>query len=78
MAQASPIMALAGAVLAAYQPCVPAEAVAAWLGYGPEQRKEAAAFLRGRGARVKEGQLDVKLSRAGLLQQQQQQQKVPG
>ncbi|PRW59764.1 Leukocyte receptor cluster member 8 isoform A [Chlorella sorokiniana] len=49
-------------VLAAFQPSVPLSALAGWFGF--TKKKEAAAFLREKGAVVVDGSLDVKASRA--------------
>lgn len=59
-------------VLAAFIPSVPLSALANWFGF--QQKKEAAAFLRERGAVVVSGSLDIKESRAAQQQQQQEQQ----
>ena len=52
----------AGTVLAAFQPSVPLSALASWFGF--TKKKEAAAFLREKGAVVVDGSLDIKASRA--------------
>lgn len=52
----------AGTVLAAFQPSVPLSALAGWFGF--TKKKEAAAFLREKGAVVVDGSLDIKASRA--------------
>lgn len=52
----------AGTVLAAFQPSVPLSALACWFGF--TKKKEAAAFLREKGAVVVDGSLDIKASRA--------------
>lgn len=57
-----PPTSLAGTALAAFQPSVPLAALSGWFGFS--KRKEAAAFLRERGAVVVDGALDVKASRA--------------
>ncbi|KAI7844718.1 hypothetical protein COHA_001806 [Chlorella ohadii] len=49
-------------VLAAFQPSVPLSALAGWFGF--TKKKEAAAFLREKGAVVVDGSLDIKASRA--------------
>lgn len=54
--------AAAGTVLSAFQPSVPLAALSGWFGFS--KKKEAAAFLRERGAVVADGCLDIKQSRA--------------
>lgn len=56
----------AGTVLAAFQPSIPLSALAGWFGFA--KRKEAAAFLREKGAVVVDGALDIKASRAAAAQ----------
>lgn len=51
-----------GTVLAAFQPSVPLAALSGWFGFA--KKKEAAAFLREKGAVVVDGCLDIKASRA--------------
>lgn len=55
-------------VLAAFLPSVPLAALAGWFGF--TKRKEAAAFLKERGAVVVDGCLDIKASRAAQQRQQ--------
>ncbi|KAL4431998.1 hypothetical protein ABPG77_000265 [Micractinium sp. CCAP 211/92] len=50
-----------GAVLSAFQPSIPLASLSGWFGFA--KRKEAAAFLRERGAVVADGCLDIKQSR---------------
>ncbi|KAL4424356.1 hypothetical protein ABPG75_001657 [Micractinium tetrahymenae] len=49
-------------VLSAFQPSIPLAALSGWFGFA--KKKEAAAFLRERGAVVADGCLDIKQSRA--------------
>jgi hypothetical protein len=62
----------AGTVLAAFLPSIPLAALGGWFGFS--KKKEAAAFLRERGAVVVDGCLDTKLSREAQARQQQAQQ----
>lgn len=49
-------------MLSAFQPSIPLASLSGWFGFA--KRKEAAAFLRERGAVVADGCLDIKQSRA--------------
>ena len=67
-------------MLAAFLPSIPLAALGGWFGFS--KKKEAAAFLRERGAVVVDGCLDTKLSREAQARQQQahlqqQQQQFP-